>query len=109
LVEDCDNHCFSIVGIILDNKFNKEIDLGFDYYAKGKLDFALAAFTQAIENHPDYPFGFLYLNVIQIFSEKGDKANAKKWYNKLENSMFTDKKQVLDRLKQQPYYKQLIF
>ncbi|MEN8121301.1 MAG: tetratricopeptide repeat protein [Bacteroidota bacterium] len=109
LVEDCNNNCFSIVGIILDNEFNKEINLAYDYYEKGKLDFALAAFQQAIENHVEYPFGFLYLNVIQIFSEKGDIANAKKWYNKLKNSMFKDKQQVLARLKQQPYYKQLIF
>lgn len=109
LVEDCDRYCFSIVGIILDKEFNKEINLGYDYYKKGKLDFALAAFTQAVENHTDYPFGFLYLNVIQVLSEKKDYAGAKKWYNKLKNSMFKDKQQVLDRLKQQPYYKQLIF
>ena len=93
----------------MDNEFNKEINLGFEYYEKGKLDFALAAFRQAIENHKDYPFGFLYFNVIQIFSEKGDYGNAKKWYNKLTNSMFSDKEYILNRLKQQLYYKQLIF
>ena len=109
LVEDCDNNCFSVVGIILDNEFNNGINLAYEYYAKGKLDFALAAFQQAIENHQDYPFGFLYLNVIQIFSEKGDYSNAKKWYNKLDNGLFIDKKQVLERLKQKPYYSQLIF
>lgn len=109
LVEDCDNYCFSIVGIILDNELNKEINMGYDYYENGKLDFALAAFKQAVENHPEYPFGFLYLNIIQIFSEKGDNTNAKKWYNQLKNSLFPDKEYVIDRLKEQPYYKQLIF
>ncbi len=109
LVEDCDNYCFSIIGIILDNEFNKGINLGFEYYEKGKLDFALAAFQQVIENHQDYPFGFLYCHVIQIYSEIGEMDKAKKWYNKLNNGLYIDKKQVLDRLKQQSYYKQLIF
>ncbi|OQY03405.1 MAG: hypothetical protein B6I20_05115 [Bacteroidetes bacterium 4572_117] len=109
LVEDCDNNCFSVVGIILDDEFNKEINMGFDYYSKGKLDFALVAFKKAIENHLEYPFGFLYLNVIQILSEKKDYNNAKKWYGKLKNSIFPDKQYVIDRLKQQAYYKQLIF
>ena len=109
LVEDCDNYCFSIIGIILDNEFNKEINLGFEYYEKGKLDFALAAFQQVIEKHPDYPFGFLYLHAIQISVESGNIDKAKKWYEKLNSGLFIDKKQVLDGLKQKPYYKQLIF
>lgn len=109
LVENCDNYCFSIVGIILDEEFNREIDLGYEYYAGGKLDFAQAAFKQAIDEHPEYPFGFLYLNVIQISLEKGDVESAKKWFNKLYESNYKDKQQVLDRIKQQPYYKQLIF
>ncbi len=109
LVENCDNHCFSIVGIILDPEFNREIDLGFNYYTKGKLDFALSAFQQAIENHQDYPFGFLYQHIIHVLSEKGDYVNAKKWYTKLKSSVFADKQYLLDKIKQQTYYKQLIF
>jgi len=109
LVENCNNYCFSIAGIILDQDFNTEIDLGYEYYEAGKLDFALAAFKQAIENHPKYPFGFLYLNIIQVNMEKGDTESAKKWYTKLNNSNFKDKQQVLDRIKQQSYYSQLIF
>lgn len=109
LVENCDNYCFSIVGIILDEDFNTEINLGYEYYEAGKLDFALAAFKQAIENHPEYPFGFLYSNIIQVNMEKGDVESAKEWYTKLNSSNFKDKQQVLDRIKQQPYYTQLIF
>ena len=109
LVENCDNYCFSVIGIILDKDFNKEIDLGYEYYEAGKLDFALAAFKQAIKNHPEYPFAFLYLNVIQINIEKGDVEKAKKWYNKLNSSNFKDKQQVLDRIKQQSYYTKLLF
>ncbi len=109
LVEDCNSNCFSIVGIILDKEFNNEIDMAYDYYTKGKLDFALATFKQAIENHPNYPFGFMYLNVIQVFVEKNDMNSAKKWYHKLNSGLFLDKEQVLDRLKQKPYYKKLIF
>lgn len=35
IIENCDQYCFSIKGIILDNEMNKEINMGYDYYSKG--------------------------------------------------------------------------
>jgi len=109
IVENCNSNCFSLHGVIVDKEINKEINLGFDYYYKGKLDFALKAFTNVINNNQDYPFGYLYAKVIQIYTEKNDYKSAKKWYNKIKNSNFTDKAQVLSNLKEKPYYGKLIF
>jgi tetratricopeptide (TPR) repeat protein len=108
LVEDCNQYCFSIKGIVLDVDMNQSINLGYDYYAKGKLDFALEAFKLVVTEHPDYPFGIHYLNIVQIYAEKQDYASAKEWYKKIVNSNFQDKKDLLDRLKKANYYNQLL-
>lgn len=107
LIENCDQYCFSIKGIILDSEMNQSIDLGYNYYSSGKLDFALQAFKQAIEKRTNYPFGFIHLNIIQILAEKNDFTGAKLWYNKILNSDFQDKNEVLNRLKAEPYYSKL--
>lgn len=87
---------------------NQSINLGYDYYAKGKLDFALEAFKMVINEHPDYPFGIYYLNIIQIYVEKNDYASAKDWYRKIVSSEFLDKKELIERLKRENYYNQLL-
>ncbi|MFN8256380.1 MAG: hypothetical protein U0W24_11855 [Bacteroidales bacterium] len=108
IIENCDQYCFSIRGIILDEDMNKDIDLGYDYYTKGKLDFALQAFKMAVENNKDYPYGFLYMNIIQILIEKNDISGAKGWYSKLLSSQFLDRNEVIQRIKKQSYYSKLI-
>jgi len=107
IIENCNQYCFSIKGIILSDEMNKEINLGYEYYSKGKLDFALSAFKMALENNPDYPFGFLYFNIIQIYTEKDEYSSAKLWYNKLKNSSFQDKNEVISRLKNQIFYNKI--
>jgi len=108
IIENCDQYCFSIKGIILDDEMNKEINMGYDFYSKGKIDFALQAFKMAVENNPDYPFGFLYFNIIQIYTEKQDYTSAKAWYAKLKNAPFEDKNEVISRLKSQPFYSKIL-
>jgi len=109
IVENCNSNCFSILGVVIDTEINTEINLGFDYYYEGKLDFALSAFLNVIKNNTDYPFGYLYANVIQIYVEKNDIESAKKWYKKIKESSFTDKEHVLGNIKEKPYYSKLIF
>jgi len=108
LIEDCNQYCFSIKGIILDENMNKNVNLGYEYYAKGKLDFALAAFKMAVNENPDYPFGLHYFNLIQIYAEKSDYISAKKWYQKIVNSNFQDKSELISKLKKQSFYNQLL-
>lgn len=109
LIEECQANCFTIKGIILDPGLNKEIDLGYHNYLTGKPELSLAVFQQSIKNYPDYPFGILYFNLIQLFAEKNDFGSAKNFYRQLVNSKFQDKNEVISRLKQQAYYTRLIF
>ncbi|MEN8250457.1 MAG: hypothetical protein ABFS32_16095 [Bacteroidota bacterium] len=108
LIEDCNQYCFSIKGIILNEEMNQSINSGYNYYAKGMPNFALEAYKTAINKHPDYPFGLHYLNIIQIYAEQNDFVSAKKWYNKIVNSEFQDKKELIERLRNQSYYNQLL-
>ena len=109
IIEDCNNYCFSISGVILSNEFNSDVNLGYQYYTEDKTDFALFAFKKVIENYPDYPFGKFYLNIIQIYAEKGDYSNAKIWFNKLKALNFLDKATLMEQLQKAPYYSKLIF
>ena len=109
IIENCNEHCFSINGIILSHDFNSDINLGYNYYNDNKLDFAVFAFKKAIEKYPDYPFGKWYINLIQVYAEKGDIAQAKVWFNKLKASKFIDKDKAIHLLQEAPFYKDLIF
>jgi hypothetical protein len=109
IIEDCEQNCFSINGIILDMGMNKEIDLVFDNYAKQNSDLALPKLLEIIENHPDYSFGYLYANLIQVYAEKNDFINAKNYFKILYNSKFQDKTEVINSLKRFNFYSKLIF
>ncbi len=109
IVENCDNYCFSISGVILNKDLNEDINLAYQYYKENKLDFAIFAFKKAVEKYPDYPFGKFYIDLIQVYIEKNDVANAKIWYNKLKSSNFIDKNEVLHQLQNAAFYNQLVF
>ncbi len=96
--EKCQAHCLSIYGIITDAKTNKQINEGFDAYSHQNLPFALSLFKAAIQQNPDYPFGFLYAHVIKILLEQEKYDKAKVWFQKLKTSNFIDKKSVLKQV-----------
>jgi hypothetical protein len=108
IIEDCNQNCFSIKGIVTDIDINKEINLGYDNYAAGKADLALAIFKQFPKKYPEYPYGIIYFNIIHICAETKDFISAKTWYKQLLNSKVLDKNEVISRLKQQYYYTQLV-
>ncbi len=108
LVENCDNHCFSILGIIISRKMNYEINKGFDFFADGNFDFAYSAFKQAIDNNPNYPYGFLYAHIIKVLIRQNKIKEAKKWFTKLKISHLADKKDVLKQIEKEEDYKLLI-
>ena len=109
IIEDCRTNCFCIKGVVLDKDFNKEIDLGFNNYSSGNMDLALSVFEHTLKSYPDYQFGMLYSNIIQILAEKNDIPKAKGWFKILSKSGFQDKNEVVNRLKQFDYYSKLIF
>jgi tetratricopeptide (TPR) repeat protein len=109
IIEDCKSNCFSIKGIILDKNINSDIDLAYENYELGNLDLALSGFQLIVKNNPDYTFGNLYFNIVQILAEKNDFTNAKAWYKKITNSKFQDKAEITEQFKRFPYYSKLVF
>ncbi len=108
IIENCSNNCFSIKGIILDKFVNNEIDIAYKHYNNYDLDAALKSFTVAVNKNTDYPYAWLHYNILQIYAEKNDFVSAKKWYYKIINSNFLDKKELIANLKTKQYYNTLI-
>lgn len=104
LIEDCDQSCFYLKGIILDEKTNNEISLAYKHYKNGNLDLAYLTFKTVIKNNPDYNFGFMHYSLIHILAEKNELDEAREWYNIILNSNFEDKTELLENIKTEPFY-----
>jgi tetratricopeptide (TPR) repeat protein len=107
IVEDCDENCFSIYGVIIDEKMNEDINQAYGYFKSENLDFALASFRTAARENPGYPFAFLYGNIIEIYALQENYEKAKQWYQFLSNSQFVDKDLVMEQISQKEFYDQL--
>lgn len=103
LIEACNDECFYFKGIILDKMFNSEIEEAYDAYAKSS-SLALEKFKAIIDNHPDYRFGFAYINIIKILAEKNEMKQSHEWYVRMMNALLIDKNELDDIIKKQPYY-----
>lgn len=99
IIEDCDENCFTIFGLILDPKMNKSIDQAFALFDEKNYNSSKETLIEVIEKYPDYPYGNLYLNLIQILLMQNKDEEAKTYYQIISNSDFHDKKFVLDQLK----------
>lgn len=99
IIEGCYDHCFSIFGIILDPEMNESINSAFDLFDKREYESSQETLVKIIQENPDYPFGFLYLNLIQVLVIQDKIDEAKKYYQYLIKSDYSDKKFILDQLK----------
>jgi len=89
LIEDCSENCFSMYGVILDNKLNRIIDESFVFAennepVKAMLGFIKIAETDGLRNKG--AAGLLYINIISLARETGNAAKATEWNNKLRSS-----------------------
>lgn len=98
LVEACKENCLVINGLILDMKMNRLIDQGFDAYTHENLSLALKSFISVINRYPNYPYGFIYGDVIRILLEEKNVKEAKKQACKLRDSQIIDKYSILKQL-----------
>ncbi len=107
IVEDCDENCFSIYGLILNQKMNEDIDQAYGFFKSDNLDFALASFRTAARENPGYPFAFLYGNIIEIYAMQENFEKARQWYQFLETSNYVDKDQIIEQISQKDFFDQL--
>ena len=101
IIEVCKENCLVINGLILDPKLNLLIDRGYDAYTHENLSLALESFQSAISRYPDYPYGFMYGNVIRILLEEKKVKEAKRWAQKLKDSQISDKYSILRQLNEE--------
>ena len=95
VVEDCNDNCFAIYGLVLDKAMNEDINRAYDAYKLNHLEESLQAFEKVMKDHPDYPFGGFAAHVIKILLEQKKYAEAGIWYKKLQYSNFLDKAAVV--------------
>jgi hypothetical protein len=107
VVENCNEHCFSIFGLILDQKMNDDINKGYDAYEHGDFEQAYLDFKNAIKQNPGYPYGFLYANIIKTLMAQNKTAEAKVWYKSLQQSRLLDKEAILDQISKESYFDRL--
>lgn len=98
LIEDCDENCFSMLGIIFDQKMNEEIDEAFKTFDNGNYESCKTILVNIIKAHPEYPFGFLYLNLVQVLVIQEEIEKAQEYYQIVANSNFQDKQFILEQL-----------
>jgi len=98
IVEVCSENCFTIKGIILDAEMNKTIDLAFEQFAKEDYKSSKTTMLKLINDYPDYSYGFLHFNLIQVLWELEEFETAREHYQIIHNSNFADKTFVLDEL-----------
>lgn len=107
IVEDCDENCFSIYGVIINEQMNEDINSAYNYFTSGNLEFALSSFEASIKENPEYPFSFLYGNIIEIYAQQDNFDQAKQWFELLKASEAIDKDQVIEQIHQKDYYGKL--
>ncbi len=115
LVENCNDNCFVIRGIILDPVINDEIhafDTGVLYYRKGDYDVALNYFKKIVDNSKNtgskyYAYSMYIVPV--IYYNKGEKSKAISAYKKLLNSNIYDKDYFVNKIKEIDFFKELSY
>jgi hypothetical protein len=89
IVEECASNCFWFFGITLDNDLNKKLDDTFELASKGKPADNIVLFKNLLEGIDSQNLGIeglLYINIINVAAEEGDKVNATVWYKRLASS-----------------------
>lgn len=98
IIENCEANCLSIKGIILDPEMNKRINRAFKLFDEGSYLSSETTLLNIIGDYPDYNFGFLYLNLIQVLLVQEKLEKADEYLQVVLNSNFQDKVFVLEQL-----------
>jgi len=107
VIENCKDHCFSIFGLILDPKINENINEGYAAFDHSDYQKAFESFKKAINGNQNYPYGFLYANIIKVLAAEKNYTAAKSWYDKLKQKEFLDKSAILKQISKEDYFDKL--
>ncbi len=104
VIENCNDHCFSIFGLILDPKMNTLINNGYKAFENNDLQESFLDFKRAVEENPGYPYGFLYTNIIKVLAAQKNYAEAKNWYRKLQQRNCLDQTDIMEQISKENYF-----
>lgn len=86
VVEECNDNCFSVYGILLNDEFSRKIDAAVAYVNRGQTDSAIGAYTKLIAEAGTNEAGIagsLYSDLISLLYGKGYTASAADYYHRL--------------------------
>lgn len=102
IVENCNENCFSIKGLIIDSKLNDEMNYAFDYYESGMLTEALSAYKDLLKKYAGKEpavEGLFYFYIITILSDIGNEKEADKWLEEFRTKRLSESDWVLEKFK----------
>jgi len=100
IIEDCDDACFSIKYILLDQELNSIINRGFQLYETGNPDESLKVFEDlmAARNDNFSPvFGTIYLYMMTINYELGQIKEVRSLFDELQQSSIINKEEIIEK------------
>lgn len=101
LIEDCDDNCFSVHGILLDNNLTQKINEAVDHAEKGENNTAIGLYRDLIEKTGRDKAGItgsLYSDLITLLTLQGYTSMAADWYKKLIDSDLPGKQLYIENL-----------
>lgn len=104
LLEDCNEDCFSFYGICLNKNLNSKIDEAASLAEKNEPSKALVSFSElgsSMDNLNSGMGGLIYVSIIKLAKETGDKTKAAEWYTKLKSSNIPKKELYIKNLNAQ--------
>ena len=100
IIEDCDDACFSIKYILLDQELNSIINRGFQLYETGNPDESLKVFEDLMAARNDNlspVFGTIYLYMMTINYELGQIKEVRSLFDELQQSSIINKEEIIEK------------
>jgi len=113
IIEGCSDHCFSLKGIVLDQKLNEEIRMfekGVELFTAGKYQDALIIFKELAENSgfkSTSHFAYATYILPVIYHQLKEEDKAKETYQKLIHSTIREKAYFLQKIHEIPFFNEL--
>ncbi len=100
IIEDCDDACFSLKYVLLDQELNSIINRGFQLYETGNPTESLKVFEDLIAARNDNlspVFGTIYLYMMTINGELGRTEEVRSLFDELQQSSIINKDEIIEK------------
>ncbi|KPK83141.1 MAG: hypothetical protein AMS27_13300 [Bacteroides sp. SM23_62_1] len=99
IIEECDEACFSLKYVLLDQEINEIINQGFNLYEAGNLTESLKVFEDLMTARNDNlspVFGTIYLYMMTINYDLGRSKEVQNLLDELEKSSIINKDEIIE-------------